>query len=174
MNHRPFEDWLLDDQPLTAQQERDLHAHVRSCTSCAAIAESNLALHSTRKLPPRVGFTDRFKVRLAHWRRDQRRRQIVGTLVLVIGGLAVLYYLVGPTIQEALRSPAGWIAAAARYLVFALTSLRVLSEVSGILLRDVPSFISPGGWLLAVVIGSGLGLVWVFAARRLTHAQQGV
>lgn len=38
MDHRPFEDWLLYDEPLTSVQKSELQAHLRSCTSCAAIA----------------------------------------------------------------------------------------------------------------------------------------
>ena len=64
MNHRPFEDWLLEDQPLTSDQERDLQAHLRTCTSCSAIAESNFALHSTHMVRPAEGFAARFQLRL--------------------------------------------------------------------------------------------------------------
>ncbi len=98
MNHRPFEDWLLDDQPLTPQQQRDLQAHVRSCPACAAIAESNLALHATRLVSPAAGFADRFQVRLAKRRREQRWRQVIGEAGSIL--LSVL-----PTFI----SPAGWI-----------------------------------------------------------------
>ena len=47
MNYLPFEDWLLEDQHLTSDQEHELQSHLRVCASCAAIAELNLALHST-------------------------------------------------------------------------------------------------------------------------------
>ena len=60
MNHRPFEDWLLEDQRLTSDEERELQAHLRVCTSCAAIAEfeSGTAFHTD-------GLTDgRFRVPL--------------------------------------------------------------------------------------------------------------
>ena len=86
MNHRPFEDWLLDEQPLTPEQKRDLQSHLRLCTSCSAIAESNLAIHTTQMVSPAPGFTDRFKARLVRRRSEQKWRQIVGTLVLVLGG----------------------------------------------------------------------------------------
>ena len=105
MNHQPFENWLLDDEPLTNPQKRELQIHVRDCTSCAAIADSNLALHATRGVAPVPGFTDRFRPRLAAWRREQRRRQILGTVVLVLGGVALLYVSAGPMIAEAARSP---------------------------------------------------------------------
>jgi hypothetical protein len=52
MNHRPFEDWLLDDQPLNPSQKRELDTHLRACKVCSGIAESNLALRSARVIAP--------------------------------------------------------------------------------------------------------------------------
>ncbi len=174
MNHRPFEDWLLDDQHLTRQQERDLQSHLRVCTSCAAIAQSNLALHSTRRVAPATGFGERFQVRLAGRRREQRWRQIVGTLVLVLGGLGLLYWLAGPLLQEALRSPAQWVTTVVGYFLFILTSVQVLSEASSILLRVLPSFVSPAGWFIVSLLFSGLGLLWTVSIWRFARAPQGV
>ncbi|MGE5074039.1 MAG: anti-sigma factor family protein [Anaerolineae bacterium] len=174
MNHRPFEDWLLDDQPLNPQQARELQAHVRSCTSCAAIAESNMALHATRRVGPAAGFTDRFRLRLVKRRREQRWRQVIGTLVLVIGGLGLVYWLTGPVLLEALRSPASWITAGIGYFFFLLASAQVLSEATAILLRVLPSFISPTGWMVLTLGTAGLAFVWTVSIRRVARAPQGV
>ena len=174
MNHRPFEDWLLDDQPLTPQQQRDLQSHILNCGSCAAIAESNLALHVTRRLQPAAGFTERFHVRLAARRRQQRWQQIVGTLVLVLGGLGLLYWLAGPLVIEAFNSPAAWITAAVGYFLFILTSVQVLGEVSAIVLRVLPNFVPPAVWILAILVSGGLGLLWTISIWRAARAPQGV
>ena len=174
MNHRPFEDWLLDDQPLTQQQARDLQAHVRSCSSCTAIAESNLALHATRRVGPAAGFSDRFRVRLVKRRSEQRWRQAIGTVVLVVGGLGLVYWLAAPIIQEALRSPASWITAGIGYFLFILTSLQVFGEASAILLRVLPGFVSPAGWVGLTAGTAGLGFLWTVSIRRVARAPQGV
>ncbi len=174
MNHRPFEDWLLDDQPLTPQQARDLQAHVRNCSSCAAIAESNLALHATRRVAPSVGFTDRFRTRLERRRAEQRWRQVIGTLILVLGGLGLLYWFGAPFVQEVLYSPATWIAAGVAYFVFFLTSLQVLSEAMTIILQVLPAFISPAGWMGLTLAAGGLAFLWVVSIRRAARAPQGV
>ena len=174
MNHRPFEEWLLDDQPLTPEQKRDLQSHLRTCTACSAIAESNLALHSTHTISPAPGFKDRFQTRLAHHRREQRWRQVIGTLVLVLGGLGLLFWLAGPIIQEALSSPAEWITTAVGYFLFILTSLQVLSVASTILLRVIPTFISPAGLFFVTLMVSGIGLLWIVSIWRVTRIPQGV
>jgi hypothetical protein len=174
MNHRPFEDWLLDDQVLNPQQARDLQAHVRTCTSCAAIAESNLALHATRRVGPEAGFTDRFRLRLQKRRSEQRWRQVVGTLVLVLGGLGLLYWLGAPLIQEVLQSPAAWLTAVIGYFLFISTSLQVLSEMTAILLRVLPDFVSPAGWLGLTLGAAGLCYLWTISIWRVARAPQGV
>jgi hypothetical protein len=174
MNHRPFEDWLLEDRPLSGQEQRELQLHLRTCRSCAAIAESNLALHSTHWASPPPGFADRFNRRLASWRARQRWYQLFGTLVLVIGGLAILYAVMESVVQQALQSPADWITAATVYLVFAVESLQVLNEVGRILLRDLPGFVSPESWLVMSVGGTGLALAAAVSVRHLIRARQGV
>ncbi len=174
MTHRPFEDWLLDDQPLTPQQQRDLQAHVRSCPACTAIAESNLALHATRLVSPAAGFADRFQVRLAKRRREQRWRQVIGTVVLVLGGLGLVYWLAGPFILAAIESPASFITVSVGYFLFILTSIQVFGEAGSILLNVLPKFISPGGWVVLTAGAAGLAFLWTISIRRVARAPQGV
>ncbi|MCL4530604.1 MAG: zf-HC2 domain-containing protein [Chloroflexi bacterium] len=174
MNHRPFEDWLLDDQPLTLEQERELQAHLRSCPACSAIAESNLALHSVRTVSPAAGFTERFQTRLVQRRQEQRWRQIIGTLILVLGGLALLAWLAGPAIQEVLQSPAQWLTTAVSYFLFILTSIQALSEAGSVLMRVIPNFISPADWLGMFLMIVVIGGLWVVSIWRVTRVPQGV
>ena len=174
MNHRPFEDWLLDDEPLTPQQARDLQVHVRSCAACAAIAESNLALHATRLISPKSGFTDRFRVQLEKRRREQRWRQVIGTIILVLGGVGLVYWLAGPLIIEAFRSPASWITVGVGYFIFIMTSLQVIGEAGSILLRVLPTFISPIGWVILTGGAAGLAYLWTISIRRVARAPRGV
>jgi hypothetical protein len=174
MNHQPFEDWLLEDEPRTVQQERELQIHLHSCTTCAAIADSNLALHSRRLVAPAPGFTERFRPRLSAWRREQLRRQALGTIVLVVAGLAFLYALAGPSMQEAIRSPAAWLRDITVYLVALFTFLSVFGQVGGILLRNLPGLVPPAAWFAIFVAGCILGILWIVTMRRLAGAPQGV
>ncbi len=174
MNHRPFEDWLLDDRSLDPQEQRDLQSHLRDCLSCSAIAESNMALHAARSVSPEAGFGDRFVRRLARRREELRRRQIMGTAVLVLAGLALILVMAGPSIQQAFSSPASWITAVVGYFLFIVMSLRVLSEAGVILLRVLPSFISPSGWFATALALAGLSFLWGLSIRRFGRAPQGV
>jgi hypothetical protein len=174
MNHRPFEDWLLDDLPLTPEQSRELQAHLRGCDSCSAIAESNLALRSARLTSPAPGFTARWQERLVMERQTQRRRARIGSMVFSMGGLILLALLTGPTLLSLIASPAEWIAMLVRTLLFAYTLLAALLEVGSILFRVLPGFVPPFAWLVLLSAFSGLGLLGSVSIWRLTRLPQGV
>ncbi len=174
MNHRPFEDWLLDDQPLTPGQTRELQAHLRICTSCAALAESNLALESVRLVAPAEGFALRFQERLAESRKTAHLRQAIGALVLVIGGLGFLYGLLSPMLFEILGSPAEWITTVVAYLLYAIATVRVWTEVFMILFGVLPDFISPFGLLIGLSMIGSLSLLWTLSLWRFSRLPQGV
>lgn len=93
MNHQPFESWLLNDQPLTPIEKRDLDAHIRICKYCAALAETGIELRSMRTISPKPGFADRFKKRLAAGKIADRRRMIWSPIVFLLGGAALLLWL---------------------------------------------------------------------------------
>jgi hypothetical protein len=173
MNHQPFEDWLLEDESLTIQQGRELQAHLRSCTSCSAIAASNVALHSGHLAIPQPGFSERFQPRLAAWKRSQLRRQAIGTVVLVAAGLALLYAVAGPAMLEAVRSPATWMSNVTVYVLSVFTMASVAGHVGSVLLRSLSGLIPPGSWWAVTAGGFSLGIWWAFLMRRRLRAPQG-
>jgi len=173
MNHRPFEDWLLEDQPLDPTQKRELDAHLRTCNVCSAIAESNLALRSARVIAPAPGFTTRFQERLVLARRAQRRRTLLGTLFFSLGGLTLLALLAGPILISLIGSPAAWISGMIRALLFIYTTTLAVAEASSIFLRVLPGFMPPFAWLVFLSTLSGLGLLWSVSIWRLMRRMQG-
>ncbi|HET6845341.1 MAG TPA: hypothetical protein VFH29_00820 [Anaerolineales bacterium] len=174
MNHQPFENWLLDEAPLTTQQQRDLQNHLRGCTTCSGIADANLALHSTHLAAPMPGFTDRFRPRLTAWRREQQRRQAIGTILLVCIGVGLLYALAGPAMLEAVRSPGAWLGEVTAYAVEMLTLFAIIGHVGGILLRLLPGALPTATWPSTVLAGGMLVGVWIILMRKLARAPQGV
>jgi len=173
MNHQPFEDWLLDDEPLTLQQERELQSHLRGCRACSGIADSNMELHSGRMISPAPGFADRFQPRLTAWRAAQLRQQALGTVVLVVVGVALLYVLAGPAMLEAIRSPAAWLGGVTGMIIEVLTLASVLGRLGNILLRHVPSILTSGFKLELIFAAVALGCLWTLTMRRLARSPQG-
>jgi len=174
MNHRPFEDLLLDDQLLDPAQKRELDVHLRTCKSCSAIAESNLALRSARLVAPAPGFAVRFQERLVLARRAQRRRTLLGTLFFSLGGMVLLALLAGPTLVSLIGSPAAWISAMVQALLFIYTTTLAVAEAGSVVFRVLPGFMPPFVWLVLLSTVSGLGLLWSVSIWRLIRRPQGV
>ena len=174
MNHRPFEDWLLDDQSLNPSQKRELDAHLRECKVCSGIAESNLALRSARLVAPVPGFSARFQERLVLARRAQRRRTLLGTLFFSAGGLLLLAFLAGPVIVSVIGSPAEWISALVHALLFVYTTTLALVEAGSVMFRVLPGFVPPFAWLVLFSSLSGFALLWSVSIWRLLRRPQGV
>jgi hypothetical protein len=174
MNHRPFEDWLLDDQPLNPTQKRELNAHLRACKVCSAIAESNLALRSARLVAPAPGFSARWQERLVLARRAQRRRTLLGTLFFSLGGLLLVAILAGPILVSLIGSPAEWISAMVHAILFVYTTILAVTQAGSVLFRVLPGFVPPFAWLVLFSTLSGFGLLWSVSIWRLIRRPQGV
>ena len=174
MNHQPFETWLLDDQPLSSDQKRELESHLRSCTHCGALAETGLALHARRMASPAPGFSDRFRARLEAQRIAERRRNLWGVILFTLSGLGLVAWLLAPLLNRIASSPAEWITLIVGYLLFVAASLQALVEVGFVLLRVAPGFVPPVLWLVPVSAVAGTALLWTVSIWRLTRAPQGV
>jgi hypothetical protein len=174
MNHRPFEDWLLSDQPLKPEQKRELQTHLQDCTHCSALTDLQLELHSVKMALPAAGFTARFQARLAGQRVRERRNRLVGALFLAVGGVGLMAWLVAPYVVQFLGSPAGWIAAIVNFLLVLLDMLRALGEVGSILVRVLPGFIPPLAWMVILSATSGFTLLWMVSIWRFARYTKGV
>lgn len=169
MNHRPFEDWLLADQPLNPEQKRELQTHLRDCTACTALAEVNLALRSARTVVPAPGFSSRWQARLAVEHKLQRRRQAIGSSILALGGVGLLVWIATPFVMAFLASPAEWITNWISYMLFLLTSVRALSEAASVIMRVLPEVVPPYIWLVAVSALAGAALLGSISIWRVTR-----
>jgi anti-sigma factor RsiW len=177
MNHQPFDTWLLEDKPLTADQKRELQAHLQACARCGALAETGVALHAARErglAAPAAGFTLRFRGRLAVHKQAERRRRSIGMLIFVIGGLSLLAGLSLTLLAPLFAAPAEWIALALSYVFFLTAALQALGDVGQMLLRVAPGFVPPFMWLVVASTLAGVGLLWVVSVWRLTYVPRGV
>ena len=174
MNHQPFEIWLLEEKPITPEQKRELQSHLKICKYCLALYETGVALHSKQMASPALGFTARFQKRLAAQRFAERRHRLWGLIVLVLGGIALLLGLTGSTLLSIVNSPAEWLTLGIGYLLFIITSLQAFAEFGLVLLRVVPGFIPPLGWMVIVSAIAGLSLLWTVSIWRFTRLSRGV
>jgi hypothetical protein len=174
MNHQPFEDWLLNEQVIDPKQKLELDAHLRICSYCNALAETGRALRSVKQVAPATGFTDRFQVRLVVRKAAERRRRLWGAVLFTVGGLAMLMWLTGPYLASFLASPATWITSLIEWGVFLLTTLQAIAQASSVMLRVMPSFLTPFGLMVLVSALAGFGLLWTVSIWRFVRIPRGV
>ena len=171
MNHRPFEDWLLNDMPISPEQKRELDTHLRTCTYCVALIETGKALSSVKMVSPAVGFTSRFQTRLAARKVADRHRRFWGTILFVAGGLGILMWVAGPYLASFFASPATWIFALVGWGIFLITTLQAMAQAGSVLLDVVPGFLSPFAWMVLLSALAGISLLWSVSIWRF--AQRG-
>ena len=174
MNHQPFENWLLEDKLISPEQKRELHSHLRNCAYCAALAETGKALSSVKMVSPVVGFSARFEKRLAVQKLADRRRRLWGSLLFVLGGLAMLTWLTGPYVASFSASPAASITSFVEWGVFLISTLQAVVQAGSVLLHVIPGFLSPFAWMVLVSAFAGICLLWSVSIWRFVRVPQGV
>ena len=176
MNHQPFEDWLLNDKLIDPKQKLDLDAHLRVCSYCSALAETGRALRSIKMVSPSVGFPARFQTRLAVHKQAERRRRLWGTVLFTFGGSVMLMWLAGPYLASFVTSPATWITSFIQWGVYLVTTLQAIAHASSVMVRVMPSFLSPFVLMVLVSTLAGIGLLWTVSIWRfaLRAAPRGV
>lgn len=174
MNHSPFEHWLLNDIPVTLEQQHELELHLRDCSYCAALAETGRMLKTAKLLTPAAGFTARFQARLAERKIADRRRRLWGSVLFTVGGLALLMWILAPYAVSFFTSPATWISQIVGWLVFLGTTLLALFDASRVILRVIPNFLPPFAWMVLLSMLAGIGLLWSVSIWRFVRMPQGV
>lgn len=176
MNHQPFEEWLLNNTPINAKQKRELEAHVRTCAYCAALVKTDKALRDLRMTSPVSGFVSRFEARLAARKAADRKRRLLGIILLAVAGSTLLFWFAAPYLSEFLASPAGWIAALVEWGVFFITTLMASLQAGAVILDVLVRFLPPFAWLVIISGAAAVSLVWSISIWRFAQrgAPQGV
>ena len=170
MNHRPFEDWLLNDAPITTEQKRELDMHVRDCLYCATLIETGMALKTVKKASPQAGFTTRFEARLAARKAAERRRRYVGSILFKAGGFALLIWLASPFLISFFSAPATWISVVVDWMVFLITTGQALGQAGSILIKVIPELLPPFASMILISAVAGISLLWTISLWRLIKA----
>ena len=174
MNHQPFEGWLLNDTPLTAEQKRQLDSHVRNCTYCAALARTEKVLHAARLAEPAPGFVTRFQARLLAQKAADRRRRWIGSIVFTMSGLVFLAVISLPYLGAFFASPAEWITTLVQWGVFLFTTLQATAQAGVVILDVIGDFLPPFAWMVLISALGGLSLLWSVSIWRFVRVPQGV
>jgi len=169
MAHQHYEQWLLDDERLTPEQERDLRIHLRSCPDCAVLARANLALRAAPVVAPPRGFALRFQERLAAQRASQRRRSVIGIFLLALAGMGALVVVLLPFLPYLALGPEQLFTLWVSNLVYIAIVVRTVSAVGLTLLNVAGAFIPDYAWIVALALFFGLSFGLKASARRVAQ-----
>lgn len=169
MDHRQYENWLLNDEHLNPEQDRELHIHLRSCPQCAALKRANLALRAAPVIGPAPGFKVRFQARLEAQRATQRKRSFFGIALLGLLGLGVLAYTLAPLMPATLPSFTQVFITWVSMLLYVISAAQAFGTIIAVFSKLALSIIPLSAWLLTLAMFSGLGTLWFVSSRRATR-----
>lgn len=172
MEHQPFETWLLNDEHLTPQQQRELRGHTAACAKCAALARANLSLRAVPVARPANGFALRFQRRLVAERKIQQRRAIIGLALLTLVSIGLIAWLVTPLLPYLSLSPAQlfitWVSA----LLYLFTAAQAVGAIGSIFSRIALDLIPVSVWAILLVSSAGFGLLWATSLRKTANKKK--
>jgi len=168
MVHQPFEEWLLNDEILTSQQEKDLQTHLRSCPACSALFRANLSLRAVPVSKPAPGFACCFEARLAAERVNQRRRVAIGLVMLIGAGGFLIWRILLPVFPflrlEPLQLVWPWFGS----LTYFALALRTVSALGTALFNVFTQAIPVYLWWAGLAIFSFAAYAWQFSLHKVT------
>lgn len=167
MNHQPFEDWLLNDEHLTAGEEWELKLHLSSCAHCAKLAHANRILRAAPMSTPPNGFMLHFQQKLAAERRAKLIRNIIGLTLILVVGTGVIFLLAPAYLSDTSLSSTQLAVTWSTRLIYLGVALRALSQngnVFTVAATYVPSYI----WVLTLLALVGSVFFWFSSSQRFT------
>lgn len=175
MSHRPFEEWILGEEPLTPAESDALRRHLETCEVCRRLAASwpavETQLRSTSLVQPTAGFVVRWRERrVALAGARPQRAWWVFAASLASAGLAAAVVLWD--LASLLASPSAalqtWIRGLVQWSVFFRAAGDILQAAVSIL----PVGLIGGIGLGLMAASAGLVALWIFSLNRTAY--QGV
>jgi anti-sigma factor RsiW len=175
MDHKPFEAWLISDEPLLPEDEQRLHEHIESCESCRQLSTSWAEVQDLFREPqlvqPPAGFTERWQTRLVDFNIIEKERSpqraswiffasMAGAALLILGFMAVQFF---SSVQAPIQVFIGGMTLIAGVLNLASTLQIAIIPFLEVVLVSVPTY----WWLIMVIAACLLTLVLTFSARRI-------
>ncbi len=171
MNHQPFRDWLVAEEPLSTDQTIALQEHLQACNSCQQIARSwkdlELVMRQSSQVAPPEGFVLRLSSRI---QRQQMHHRVVRNWAFagVIGLAAGLFLLLLVTqILSIIQSPATYLTTWLNFLVQLVSYVFMVASIIESIEISRPLYTLLGMFFLFGIV-SFLSVLWLATYRRLS------
>ena len=175
MNHLPFKEWLLSDEPLTEDQSLAFADHMRTCEACRqtqnAWEDVKGLFQHTVPVEPKAGFTDRWLGRMAAQRARQQRVLLgVAVAVGVLLTLAALI-LLSAELSILIQNPTRFLLLCVTQMTSIFILISSLQDYLFVVFKHIP-LIPVVGLLLSLGLISLLGVVWLTTFQQLVIARR--
>jgi predicted anti-sigma-YlaC factor YlaD len=179
MNHQPFEEWLLADEPIAPEQAVELREHLRDCPRCRELEASWTSVHkliqTSEQIDPTPGFTSRWQVRL-HAQQQQalsRRfhRQPWLLLVLNLTIAAILLILLSMQLWRTFHTPQQFLLVKAFILSIILTIVDTGQDILTALIQITARF-PVILWVFLLGLSGFLGSLWITVGRQIASTRR--
>jgi len=176
MNHQPFENWLLSEEPLPEENEVALQEHLADCEHCNTLQDAWLDIANlfadTPEVEPEPGFVSRWQANLeadkAATRSMRQRWQSWILLVLIANGATLALVLMGVQLFRTYDSVTdlilSWVYRAAAAMVVA----NGFQNAFLTLFRTIPNLIPTSWWIGIAITLSVSTLLWIVSMTKLT------
>jgi hypothetical protein len=180
MNHQPFENWLFSEEPLPADDERELRGHLTDCDQCSGLENAWMDVDrlfaEVTEVEPAPGFINRWQATLEANRMAEKairqRWQSLIFLVAIANFAVIALALVGIQLFNTYSSLTEWVMS----WVYKAATMIVLVNGFGnafvTISRTIPQLI-PTGWWAAIAVTLGFStIVWIVSVTKLSSLQR--
>ena len=177
MNHQPFEELLLADEPPAGEQALELRRHLRDCPRCRQLEVSWTEVHNlfqeTEQITPAPGFTTSWQTRLQVQQARNRRFYSKPWLwfVLNFSIATVLLILLGLQIWRAFNTTAQLLLVKAFFLSIILTFADVVHDFLTITAQVTERFPAVQ-WAFLLGMSGFLGMFWITVGRQIVSTRR--
>ena len=165
MKHPQFEALLFESDPLGHDEKDDLDEHLQECEHCRAVATSWNELEgnmrSTTFVEPTAGFTERFRDRLAIYKRRKQERLTLAVILAILTSLIIVAVFAGVELLSFVPTILSFLLKSVNGLARLGGLLALLGDFVLVLIEGISQSI-PAGLLLAIsTVASGLAIIWM-------------
>lgn len=176
MNHQPFENWLLSEEPLSPENAGALQDHLETCDQCQELQTAwNGVIGLFQDVPvlePELGFVTRWQERLAVERGVElsirHRWQSIIMLILVGNVIAALVVLLRTQFLTSFESPLELLLSGVYRIASIVTWVNALQNIFITMFRTLTSVVPVGLWALLGLGLVGSSAVWIVSLTSLS------
>jgi predicted anti-sigma-YlaC factor YlaD len=176
MDHQPFENWILSEEPLSPENTGELETHLEKCDHCRELQNAWSGVidlfQEVPEVEPLPGFVNRWQERLAvekHIELFVRQRwQSMIMLILLGNVIAGLVFFLGTEFLTNYDTPLSLVMSGVYRFVSLVTTISAIQNIFLTLFRTITSVVPAGIW---AILGMGLigsGAIWIISIKTLS------